>query len=84
MTNLALLNLDDLRILLAENSIPNETWNSKKAADYLTTTIPTLLKEVEKGNVPAVRIGKDWKFSSIALYQLLLNGGIKGGRSDGN
>ena len=84
MTNLALVKLDDLRILLAENSIPNETWNSKQAADYLTTSVPTLLKEVEKGNVPAVRIGKDWKFSSIAMHKLLLNGEIRGGQTGGN
>lgn len=75
MINLALVNLDDLRVLLAENEIKNEVWNSKKAADYLTTSVPTLLKEVEKGNVPAVRIGKDWKFSSIAMYELVKNGG---------
>lgn len=75
MTNLALVNLDDLRVLLAENEIKNEVWNSKKTADYLTTSVPTLLKEVEKGNVPAVRIGKDWKFSSIAMYELVRNGG---------
>lgn len=70
MINLTLVNLDDLRILLAENEIKNEVWNSKQAADYLTTSVQTLLKEVEKGNVPAVRIGKDWKFSSIAMYEL--------------
>lgn len=79
MQNLALVNLDDLKILLAENSIPNETWNTKQAAEYLTTSASTLLKEVENGKVPAVRIGKDWKFSSIAMYRLLLEGGIKGG-----
>lgn len=78
MTNLALVELDDLRILLAENAIPNETWNSKKTAEYFKTTINTLLKEVEKGTVPAVRMGKDWKFSSIAMYELLKNGGWKG------
>lgn len=76
MISLALVNLDDLRVLLAENEIKNEVWNSKKAADYLTTSVQTLLKEVEKGNVPAVRIGKDWKFSSIAMYELLKNGGV--------
>lgn len=77
MINLALVNLDDLRVFLVENEIKNEVWNSKKAADYLTTTIPTLLKEVEKGKVPAVRIGKDWKFSSIAMYELIKNGGFQ-------
>lgn len=79
MTNLALVNLDDLRFILSENAIPNETWNSKKTADFFTTTIPTLLKEVEKGTVPAVRMGKDWKFSSIAMHELLRNGGWKEG-----
>ncbi|MDU1888434.1 MAG: helix-turn-helix domain-containing protein [Enterococcus faecalis] len=84
METLALVSLDDLKIFIAENSIPNETWNTKQAADYLTTSVQTLLKEVEKGTVPAVRIGKDWKFSSIAMYRLLLDGGIKGGQSGGN
>lgn len=69
MTNLALVNLEDLNILLSEHSIPNEVWNSKQAADYLTVSVPTLHKEAELGKVPGVRIGKDWKFSSIALYQ---------------
>ncbi|MGG5338507.1 hypothetical protein IGJ48_001201 [Enterococcus pernyi] len=69
MINLALVNLDDLKILLSENSIPNEVWNSKQAADYLTVSVPTLHKEAELGKVPGVRIGKDWQFSSIALYQ---------------
>ena len=80
MTTLALVDKEDLKLLLAEFSIPNEVWNSKKAADYLTTTVPTLLKAVEDGVVPAVRIGKDWKFSSIALYELVKNGGWKGER----
>lgn len=77
MTTLALVNKEDLKLLLAESSIPNEIWNSKKAAEYLTTTIPTLLKAVDDGVVPAVRIGKDWKFSSIAMYELVKNGGWK-------
>lgn len=69
MTNLALISLNDLKILLSEHSIPNEVWNSKQAAEFLTVSVPTLHKEAEIGNVPGVRIGKDWKFSSIALYQ---------------
>lgn len=77
MINLALVKIEDLRILMSENAIENEVWNSKKAADYLTTTVPTLLKAVDEGVVPAVRIGKDWKFSSIAMYELVKNGGWK-------
>ena len=69
MTNLALVNLEDLKMLVVEQSLQNEVWNSKQAADFLTTSVPTLLKETEKGNIPGVKIGKDWKFSSIALYK---------------
>ncbi len=78
MTNLALVNLNDLKILLSEHSIPNEVWNSKQAADFLTVSVPTLHKEAESGNVPGVRIGKDWKFSSIALYQYVAKEGHRG------
>ncbi|MHC5249816.1 helix-turn-helix domain-containing protein [Enterococcus sp. LJL90] len=73
MTNLALVNLDDLKILVAENDIPNEVWNSKQASEYLTISVPTLIKEAEQGKVPGVRIGKDWKFSSLALYEYVAN-----------
>jgi hypothetical protein len=78
MTNLALVSLNDLKILLSEHSIPNEVWNSKQAAEFLTVSVPTLHKEAEIGNVPGVRIGKDWKFSSIALYQYVAKEGHQG------
>lgn len=69
MTNLALVNLDDLKIILAENAIKNEVWDSAKAADYLDISKPTLFAQAKAGEVPGVKIGNDWKFSSIALYE---------------
>lgn len=71
MTNLTLVNLDDLKVLLAENEIKNEVWESKKAADYLDISVPTLHKLAEDGEVPGKKLGKNWKFSSIALYQYI-------------
>lgn len=59
MINLALVNLDDLKFLLSEQSIPNKVWSSKQAADFLTVSVPTLLKEAEAGYVSGVRIGND-------------------------
>lgn len=69
MSNLVIVNLDELKAVMSEQAIPNEIWNSKKAASFLTISIPTLIKEAENGNIPGVKIGKDWKFSSIALYK---------------
>lgn len=71
MQTLALVNLDDLRIILSENAIPNETWNSKQAAEYLGITLPTLFKEAKAGKIPGVKIASEWKFNSIALFELV-------------
>lgn len=71
MTNLALVNLDDLYLLLAEKSIPNEVWGTKEASDFLKISAVTCKKEAAKGNIPAVKVGSDWKFSSIALFEFV-------------
>lgn len=76
MINLALVNLDDLKVLLSEHSIPNEVWDTKEAAAYLKTTTRTLTKDAELGKVPAAKVGREWRFSSIALFRYL-NGGYK-------
>ncbi|WP_429949332.1 helix-turn-helix domain-containing protein [Enterococcus sp. AZ101] len=73
MTNLALVNLDDLKVLMAEQAIPNETWGTKQAADFLEISISTCKKEATEGKIPAVKIGSEWKFSSIALFELIAN-----------
>lgn len=84
MTNLALVNLDDLKILIAENEFKNEIWDSKQAADYLKVSLPTLHKNAAAGKIPHVRIGTEWKFSSIALYELVSKGGLEKTGSDGS
>ncbi|MGM0237472.1 helix-turn-helix domain-containing protein [Enterococcus sp. AZ103] len=71
MQNLALVSLDELKVLISEKAIPNETWNSKQAADYLEITLPTLFKEVKAGKIPGVKIASEWKFNSIALFELV-------------
>ncbi|WHA08823.1 helix-turn-helix domain-containing protein [Enterococcus montenegrensis] len=69
MQTLALLDLNDLKILMAENTIKNEVWDSAKAADYLDISKPTLFAQAKIGKIPGIQIGNDWKFSSIALYE---------------
>ncbi|PTO38115.1 helix-turn-helix domain-containing protein [Enterococcus mundtii] len=76
MTNLALVNIKDLKASLAEAEIKNEIWDTKEAAAYLKTTTRTLTKDAELGKVPAAKVGREWRFSSIALFRYL-NGGYK-------
>lgn len=71
MQNLALVNLDELRMLVAESQIKNETWDVVKAAKYFDVSPQTIRKEAELGNLPARKVGREWKFSSIALYKFL-------------
>lgn len=71
METLALVSLEDLRILIAENSIKNEVWTCAEAAKYLKVHPTTVARQADKGVIPGVKIGTDWKFSSIALYELV-------------
>ncbi|HIF3810393.1 excisionase family DNA-binding protein [Enterococcus faecium] len=74
MEQLALVNLSDLKAYLAESEIANEVWDTKQAAEYLKTTTRTLTKDAESGKIPAAKVGREWRFSSIALYQYLKGG----------
>ena len=71
MTNLALVNLDDLKILLAENELKNEIWETEKAAEYLKISVSHLKAQARSGVIPGQKIGDGWRFSSIALYKLV-------------
>lgn len=69
MTNLVLVDMDDLKVMTSEAAIPNEVWSTQEAADYLTISNGTLIKEAEANRIPGVKIARNWKFSSIALYE---------------
>ncbi|MDN6663170.1 MAG: helix-turn-helix domain-containing protein [Tetragenococcus koreensis] len=73
MTNLALVDLDDLKVLIAESEVKNEVWNTQQAANYLNVSRATLTRAASKGEVPAVKFGSDWRFSSIALFKYVSN-----------
>ncbi|WP_314578577.1 helix-turn-helix domain-containing protein [Enterococcus gilvus] len=71
MTNLALVNLDDLKILLAENELKNEVWETEQAAEFLKISVSHLKAQARAGVVPGQKLGDGWRFSSIALYKLV-------------
>lgn len=75
MTNLALVNLDDLKILLAENELKNEVWETEQAAEFLKISVSHLKAQARAGVVPGQKIGDGWRFSSIALYEYVARKG---------
>lgn len=77
MTNLTLVSMDDLRIMLSEKTIKNEVWDASQAAEFLKTTEQTVRKEAESGILPGAKVGRAWRFSSIALYEYLSKRSIK-------
>lgn len=71
MTNLALVSMDDLKVFMSVHAIKNEVWEVAEAAKFLKVHPKTLKKQAELGKVPGEKIGRDWKFSSIALFELV-------------
>ena len=71
MHNLAIISVDDLKVFVSEQAIKNEVWDTKKAAKYLDVSVETVKKQARNKEIPAVKIGSDWKFSSIALYRFV-------------
>jgi excisionase family DNA binding protein len=45
----------------------NEALNVKEAADLFSAHIETVRRMARKGEIPAYKIGKDWRFSHDAL-----------------
>lgn len=69
--NLTLVSLEDLEVLLAKKSIKNEVWSAKQASKFLNCSDTQVKKLANSGEVPGVKLGGDWKFSSIALFELV-------------
>ncbi|MCD4781023.1 MAG: helix-turn-helix domain-containing protein [Candidatus Omnitrophica bacterium] len=43
--------------------MPNDVMNIKEVADYLGVHTSTIYKYAQQGNIPAFKIGSDWRFS---------------------
>lgn len=44
-----------------------EVLNTKEAADYLKAHIETVRRLARRGEIPAFKVGKDWRFNKEAL-----------------
>ncbi|TET62225.1 DNA-binding protein [Candidatus Aerophobetes bacterium] len=54
-----------------------EIMNPKEAAEYLGISKPTLYKLIKNGEIPAKRIGKQWRIAKAVLDEI-----VKGGSQD--
>ncbi len=47
--------------------VVDEIWTSKEAAEYFKTTVASLEQLARRGEVPAKKVGRHWRFSAAAL-----------------
>lgn len=48
--------------------------NSREAAKFLRVSPETVIREARAGRLPGRRIGKEWRFSRMALLEWLARG----------
>ena len=75
--NLALVSLDDLQLFVAKQAIKNEVWGTDEAAKYLKCSPTQVKKQANEGTIPAVKLGAEWRFSSIALFEFVYGKELK-------
>ncbi|WP_288394914.1 helix-turn-helix domain-containing protein [uncultured Vagococcus sp.] len=75
--NLALVSLEDLEGFVIKHSIKNEVWKADEAARYLKCSPSQIKKQATEGVVPGVKVGTEWRFSSIALFEFVYGKELK-------
>ncbi len=52
----------------------DEILNIKEVSDYLKIPVSTIYKLIQDGRVPAIKLGKHWRFMKKDLDQLFMSG----------
>jgi len=65
--NISLLDIDDH----GTNSDP--LWTVDDVADYLKLQPETIRSMARRGELPALKIGKVWRFQRHAIHEMLVN-----------
>jgi len=47
----------------------SDVLNAKEAAEYLKAHVETVRRMARRGEIPAFKVGKDWRFHKKALQQ---------------
>lgn len=65
--NLSLLELSDA------GSFTDPLWTVEDVADYLKLQPETIRSMARRGELPALKIGKVWRFQKRAIHEMLVN-----------
>jgi len=52
----------------------DEILNIKEVSNYLKIPVSTIYKLIQDGRVPAIKLGKHWRFMKKDLDRLFVNG----------
>jgi len=59
--------------------VPNEVMTAKQLAEYLQQNEMTIYRLAREGKIPAMRIGRSWRFKKELIDQWLVeNSGYEG------
>lgn len=47
--------------------VVDEIWTSEEAAEYFKTSVASMEQLARRGEVPAKKVGRHWRFSASAL-----------------
>lgn len=59
--------------VILENKHTDAVMTIEELAEYLKISTSTLYKYAQQGRIPAVKLGKHWRFSKLAIDQFLEN-----------
>ncbi len=71
------LDLVHAKVSLADNasagSLGDPLWTVEEVADYLKLQPETIRSMARRGELPALKIGKVWRFQKQAIHAMLVN-----------
>ena len=59
--------------VILDNEQSDAVMTIEELAEYLKISTSTLYKYAQQGRIPAVKLGKHWRFSKLAIDQFLEN-----------
>lgn len=65
--NISLLDIDD------HDTHSDPLWTVDDVADYLKLQPETIRSMARRGELPALKIGKVWRFQRHAIHEMLVN-----------
>jgi len=66
-SNISLLDSND------PGSLTDPLWTVEDVADYLKLQPETIRSMARRGELPALKIGKVWRFQRHAIHEMLVN-----------